>query len=325
MSLIKPAAAKTNLHPRNRHRDRYDFPALVRSSPELAAFVARNPHGDDSIDFAKPEAVKALNRALLRHFYDVAEWDVPEGYLCPPIPGRADYLHYAADLLAGKSSSSRGGEIPRGPGVRVLDVGVGANCIYPILGHREYGWSFVGTDIDRVALESARAIVAANPGLPETIELRLQDAPPKILAGVVRPTDRFDLVICNPPFHASLEEAQEGSRRKWKGLGKEKLSRANRGDSPVANFGGQGSELWTPGGELAFIRRLIDESAGFGQRCRWFSTLVSKGSNLSEIEFLLQEAGAVRLRLFDMSQGQKKSRIAAWTFHETAAWPKDAL
>lgn len=115
------------LHPRNRHLGRYDFPRLIAGSPELERFVILNPYGRQSIDFADPAAVKAFNRALLQQFYDVREWDIPDGYLCPPIPGRADYLHYLADLLG----ASHDGLIPRGPSLRALDVGTGANCIYP--------------------------------------------------------------------------------------------------------------------------------------------------------------------------------------------------
>ena len=165
-----PASPVARLHPRNRHQGRYDFPALVASSPELAAFVARNAHGDESIDFADPVAVKALNRALLKQVYGIGNWDIPPGYLCPPIPGRADYLHCLADLLA----TDNGGEIPRGSVVRALDIGVGANCVYPLIGHAEYGWRFVGTDVDRGALTCAQAIIDANPGLAQAITLRRQ-------------------------------------------------------------------------------------------------------------------------------------------------------
>jgi hypothetical protein len=106
--------------------------------------VARNRYGTESIDFANPAAVKALNQALLKKFYDIAHWDIPPGYLCPPIPGRADYIHHVADLLAGEHEVA----IPRGPSVAVLDIGIGANCVYPIVGCHDYGWQFVGTDID---------------------------------------------------------------------------------------------------------------------------------------------------------------------------------
>jgi len=302
-----PSGSRPALHPRNRHPGRYDLPALVAACPELGRHVAPNPYGELSIDFSDPRAVLALNRAILKRDYGVEGWDLPPGYLCPPIPGRADCLHHLADLLAG----DRDGAIPRGPGIRVLDIGVGANCVYPLIGHREYGWSFVGSDIDPGALASAAAILAANPGLPEAIRLRLQPRPDRILEGLLEAGERFDLTLCNPPFHASAAEARAGSDRKWRNLG-----RAKAGGPPVLNFGGQGAELWCPGGEAAFLARLIRESAGFGTRCLWFSSLVSRSANLPGVYAALKAAGAVERRTLVMGQGQKVSRIVAWTFLE---------
>ncbi len=307
---------KNELHPRNRHRSRYDFKRLCEVLPELSAFVVNNPYGDASIDFANPAAVKTLNRALLKDFYRVDAWDIPAGYLCPPIPGRADLLHHVADLLAG----SNDGKIPRGPAVRVLDVGTGANCVYPLIGHREYGWSFTGTEIDEKALASARKILDANPDLRPAIDLHLQKNPPEIFSGVVAPSDFYDLVICNPPFHASPEDAQAGSRRKWKNLGKA----ASEG-APVLNFGGTGGELWCEGGERAFIRRMIDESSSLRTQCLWFSALVSREEHLDGIENRLIRAKVASRELLVMAQGQKKSRVVAWTFQtpeEHALWKK---
>src|SRR5690606_29077932 len=140
--------AKGQLHPRNRHQGRYDFPQLIKACPALEAFVIINPYGNQSIDFANPEAVRVFNRALLAQLYGIHHWDIPPGYLCPPVPGRADYLHGLADLLA----EDHDGEIPRGAAIRALDVGCGANCIYPLLGHTDYGWHFVGSDIDPTAV-----------------------------------------------------------------------------------------------------------------------------------------------------------------------------
>ncbi|MFZ1613413.1 MAG: 23S rRNA (adenine(1618)-N(6))-methyltransferase RlmF [Holophaga sp.] len=309
------AAGKQGLHARNRHRERYDFSQLIRSCPELASFVAINDHADQSIDFADPKAVKTLNRALLRHFYGISTWDIPPGYLCPPIPGRADYLHYLADLLA----ASNGGEIPRGNAVRALDIGTGANCIYPILGHREYGWHFLGSDIDTTALACAGAIVDANSGLADGIQLRLQRSPEKIFLGLLEDQEQFDVCLCNPPFHASPQEAREGSQRKWQQLGK------NTGTCtpPVLNFGGQGRELWCEGGEAAFIGRMVKESTTIPTRCLWFTTLVSKSANLPSVRSALKQARVSDFRVIEMAQGQKKSRIVAWTFlnpEQRQAW-----
>ena len=297
-------AEKPDLHPRNRHRARYDFPRLIQSSPALAAFVHRNPYGNDPIDFANPDAVKSLNQALLKHFYGLTDWDIPAGYLCPPIPGRADYIHHAADLLA----STNGGRIPKGRAVKVLDVGVGANCIYPIIGRQEYGWQFVGSDIDPVAIRSARQLVAANSVLAGAIECRLQPEAGAIFEGIIKPGEVFDLVVCNPPFHASAAEAQAGNRRKRQNLGSRQNAR------PVQNFGGQTTELWCEGGEEKFVRQMVKESALRPTSAGWFTALISKQSTLPGIYKELGWVNAADVQTIEMTQGQKTSRFVAWSF-----------
>lgn len=304
---------KQVLHPRNLHRSRYNFPELTESSPSLKPFVFVNPYGDESVDFSNPLAVKALNAALLKHFYGIAHWDIPENYLCPPIPGRADYIHYLADLLASVNNDV----IPTGNSVKVLDIGVGANCIYPIIGHQVYGWQFVGSDIDRTAVDSATNIAAINPPLKQDLTFRLQNSPSNIFKGVVRKGEHFDLTICNPPFHASAAEAMAGSQRKVRNLGKQKET--------VLNFGGQQAELWCKGGEVEFIRNMIRESADIGSQCRWFTTLVSKSAHLSAVYYALDKAGATHIKTIEMAQGQKQSRFVAWTFlsrREMEDWGK---
>ncbi|QBF25367.1 23S rRNA (adenine(1618)-N(6))-methyltransferase RlmF [Pseudomonas tructae] len=301
---------KPTLHPRNRHQGRYDFPQLIKSSPQLSQFMITNPHGKPSIDFANPEAVRVFNRALLKAQYGIQHWDIPADYLCPPIPGRADYVHVLADLLA----EDNGGEIPRGAQVQALDIGVGANCIYPLLGHSDYRWRFLGSDIDATALAAAGAIVKAN-GLGKAISLRQQGHRQHILLGLLKGDERFDLTLCNPPFHASRDEATRGSQRKWRALGKADPKRK----LPVLNFGGQNNELWCEGGEIRFVSQLVAESASLGQQVLWFTSLVSKASNLPGIEAALKKAGAVEQRVVEMGQGQKQSRMVAWTFKDAAA------
>jgi 23S rRNA (adenine1618-N6)-methyltransferase len=314
-SAARSAAVRPTLHPRNRHPGRYDFARLTRACPALKAFLIRTPDGATSIDFGDTAAVRALNRALLAADYGIAHWTLPDGYLCPPIPGRADYLHGLADLLAG----SEGGEVPRGPAIRVLDIGVGASCIYPLLGHAEYRWHFVGSEIDATALQAARAIVQAN-GLGAAIALRQQPARDRLFAGVVRAGERFDLTMCNPPFHASAAEAAAGSRRKWRNLDRAP-ARGTR--QPALNFGGRATELWCPGGEAAFVGRMIEESAEYRTRVRWFSSLVAKSEHRAALHRRLHQAGAQDVREVPMAQGSKQSRFIAWTFLDTAqheAW-----
>lgn len=296
------ADEKTILHPRNKHRSNYDFVALTKSLPALKSYVAINKYGNESIDFSDPAAVKTLNKALLSHFYNIANWDIPEGYLCPPIPGRADYIHYLADLLEEEEP------LLNGKNIKVLDIGIGANCVYPIIGHQEYGWTFVGTDIDPLAVKAAKAIVAANPDLSPHVEVRHQPNKNQIFQGVIKPGDSFTISMCNPPFHSSAEEANAGSKRKLQNLGKHK------GKETTLNFGGQAAELWTEGGEITFIRKMIDESKVVASQCKWFSSLVSKSANLPFIYASLDRAGVTYYNTIDMAQGQKISRFVVWTF-----------
>ena len=299
---------KTNLHPRNLDRFGYDFKQLIAKSPDLKSFVSVNEHKIETIDFSNPDAVKALNKALLLSHYDIQNWDIPKNYLCPPIPGRADYIHYISDLLA----SSNNGIIPEGETVQGLDIGVGANCIYPIIGNSTYGWSFVGTDTDLKAIENCSSIIEDNPELIDAISLQQQTESRFIFKNIITPEDRFTFTICNPPFHASQDEATKSTIRKLNNL--ESRRAESKVTKPVLNFGGHNAELWCEGGELGFVTQMIYESAKYPMQCLWFTTLVSKKENLSSLYKTLNKVSAVEIKTIEMAQGQKTSRIVAWTF-----------
>lgn len=288
--------SSSTLHPSNLHRTGYDFSVLVQAYPTLSQYVRTNAYGDDSIDFANPQAVKALNQALLKQYYGVAVWDIPKNYLCPPIPGRADYVHYLADLLAESGNNQL---------VRMLDIGTGANLVYPLIASHAYGWQCVGVDIDAKALRNAQQIIETN-GLQQRISLRQQANPESIFKGVILPGEQFTVTLCNPPFHASAAEAQAGTQRKWRGLGKR--------PPQALNFGGQSNELFCEGGEAAFLTTMISESRQFAKQCVWFTTLVSKAANLPLVYRELKKVQARTVKTVEMAQGQKQSRFVAWSF-----------
>ena len=292
-------ATNTKLHPRNQHREGYDFARLVAQSPGLEAFTGSSLSGQTTIDFHDEQAVRALNQALLKTCYKINFWDIPANYLCPPIPGRVDYIHYLADLLASDNNQ----EIPRGRNIKVLDIGTGANLVYPLTGQSEYGWHFTGVDIDPAAIKVAQQICQLN---KLKINLKLQNKRENTFRGVIGPHDAFHLTLCNPPFHTSAEAANKGTQRKWKNLGK--------GQSGKLNFGGQNVELWCPGGEIKFIASLIQQSMDFADQCLWFSSLVSKKDNLKPLYKLLEKAKVTDVKTIDMAQGQKVSRVIAWSF-----------
>lgn len=296
---------RNELHPRNKHNGQYDFPALIAAYPPLEKHVSRNSYGTLTIDFFKPQSVKALNKALLMKHYGIGYWDIPKNYLCPPIPGRADYIHYVADLIQVEPQpASTENTRTR----RCLDIGVGANCIYPIIGCTEYGWTFVGTDIDPASVANAQKIVTCNPRLAHRIELRQQAESKFIFKGMIKPDEYFDVSVCNPPFHSSQEEAQEGTLRKLSSLKGRTVSKA------LLNFGGNANELWCEGGELRFLLTMIAESSDYRSNVGWFTTLVSKEKNLSKLYTQLKAVGVAEYKTIPMQQGTKNSRILAWRF-----------
>lgn len=312
----KSAKQAPSMHSRNVHKNGYPMAALCKAHPALSEYVVNAKSGKQSIDFAKPQAVKALNAALLMHYYGLKTWDIPLGYLCPPVPGRADYIHGIADILAQSNAKA----LPKESKIRGLDIGTGANAIYPIIGSYTYGWEFVGSDIDAVSVESAELLAAKNPTLTPLFSVRKQTDKSKIFGNIIQPNEHFTFTMCNPPFHKSAKDAALGSERKAKGLKDNKHKRngkkqtQNKGTNSALNFAGTHNELWCEGGELAFIQRMIIESVQFKQQVVWFTCLVSKGEHLKAIETSLKYYNVNEYKIVNMAQGQKLSRFVAWTF-----------
>ena len=307
---------KSRLHNRNKNKERYDLNALLVSNPELADYVKPNNIGEDSIDFTDPIAVKLLNKALLNHYYGIKNWDFPDIYICPPVPDRADYIHHVADLLC----ENNFGTIPTGFKVTCFDIGVGASCIYPIIGVTEYGWYFIGSDINPYSIVSAQNIVNSNPSLAGKIELRFQEERKDVIYGVIDKEEQIDICICNPPFHASPEESEKSSRRNVNILSSKKV------ESPTLNLEGISDELICEGGEYKFILNIIKESRNYLKNFLWFSTLVTKNSNVKSIFEKLKQSGAKSIRTIPMGTGNKSSQIVAWTYltkEEQADWRKE--
>lgn len=300
---MKVSAHKSKLHPRNRHNQGYDFTLLTAKEPALSAYLIETPAKQQSIDFSDNKAVKTLNQALLKAYYDVEFWDLPEHNLCPPIPGRVDYIHYLADLLRADNQ----GQLPTGKQVKVLDIGTGASLVYPLTGSAEYNWAFTGSDIDPTSIKLAKQLAKFN---NRKITLKLQKHSQHIFKGIINAKDLFHLTLCNPPFHASEQAATQGSERKWRNLGKAPKSNLN--------FGGQNNELWCEGGEAQFITTMIEESADFAEQCLWFTSLVSKKDTLAVLQQTLSKYPVAEVKIIDMAQGQKTSRFIAWSYFDQA-------
>ena len=279
------------LHPNNKFNKGYNFDELVKSNPYLKVFVSQNKYGTTTIDFSNPKAIKELNKALLFSFDQLSIWNFPDENLCPPIPGRLDYIHHLADLLSEEEN------------IKILDIGTGATCIYPLLGVAEYHWNFVATDIDLDSLDTAQDNIDDN-HLENQIELRQQFDEQHILKGVIEEDDAFTATMCNPPFYKSAEEAQGANRRKTRNLG----------NNSVRNFFGNNNELWYVGGEKAFLHNYLYESSLFSKKSKWFTSLVSKKENVESLKKSSTKLGVKEFKVIPLNQGNKVTRIVYWRF-----------
>lgn len=332
-------------HPRNKYSENPpDFAHLASLYPSFKPFVFFSRDGRPRIDWTDFNATRELTRVLLLHDHRL-NWWIPDGQLCPTVPNRSNYIHWIEDLLSSDiivKPTSNGGDKVRG-----FDIGTGANCIYPLLGASLLGWSFVGSDVTDVALEWAEKNVRDNPHISELIEIRKVEngketlplegshnemlvstsskidltenmgretalspssslnssnlhpnankryCGPPILLGVVREGEEFDFCMCNPPFFETMEEA---------------------GLNPKTSCGGTPMEMICPGGEKAFITRIIEDSVTLKHTFRWYTSMVGRKFNLKILTSKLWEVGATVVKTTEFVQGQTCRWGLAWSF-----------
>ena len=295
------------MHAQNPYGNRYDLKRLTKHYHALEKFIVLNPSGEETIDFSSSEAVFALNKSMLLADFKLGDYELPSGYLIPPVPGRLDYLLHVRDFLTEKFNVSENSQL------NGLDMGSGANGIYCILGAQHFNWKMVGSETDAKAVEIANANIQKTKGLNDKIEIRHQQDKGSLFKNTIQANEQFDFVVCNPPFHSSKEEALKGSLRKVKNLGgyaaKEKF---------LLNFEGQANELWCNGGEVLFIKRLIKESVGFKNQVKVFSTLVAKSESVAAIKKQLSKVKA-NFEVIPMALGNKKGRYLMWWFEPSKA------
>lgn len=297
-----------------------DFAQLAADDAQLTPFVRLLPSGSAKVDFRDAEASKAVTTALLRRDCGV-RWALPPGQLIPPVPGRANYIAWIADLLA----------LSRPEGAVVgLDIGCGASLIYPLLGAAQHGWRFVAADITDAAIDGAHANVALNPHLKQLIEVRdvrkslptfaqlppstqsLQEVltsarpdilgsrsfPNGILGPALQPGESFAFCMCNPPFFESLDQA---------------------GLNPHTAHGGTAEEMVCPGGEAAFVGAMVADSLELRHRVHWFTSMVGRKASLKALRTALYRHCPTALRTTEFAQGRTSRWGLAWSFEASQA------
>ena len=185
----------------------------------------------------------------------------------------------------------------------LLDIGTGTGLIAIMVAQKNLIAEIDAIDIDKAAYRQALKNVSLCQwkGRIKVHHQSVQD-----FINVER-TFNYDVIVCNPPFFKSEAEALEATIRKLKGLNKET-------STVIRNFSGTHNELWYKGGEKAFLHNYLYESSLFKDQCQWFTTLVSKKDLVKGMYASLKKLGATDIKTITMGQGNKISRIVAWTF-----------
>lgn len=291
LPLLFKQDANTRMHPQNRfYMHEPDYSALAGKYPELSPFIHEGASGRTSLDFSSWDATRALNRVLLQEYYHIRDWEVPHPHLIPPVANRANYLHWIDDLLHLSS--------PPGALVRGLDIGCGANFIYCLLGASIFGYHMVGVDVTDAALESALANCSRQDHLEHLLEVRRSrvEGPSSkgIISGALKDDQEvFHFTMCNPPFFDKMTEA---------------------GRNPWTECGGTASEMVYPGGEMAFVMAMVEDSSALRGRVHWYTTMVGKKETLKKVRGSLHRLGVTALRTTELAQGRTSRWAVAWSF-----------
>ncbi len=107
--------------------------------------------------------------------------------------------------------------------------------------------------------------------------------------------------MCNPPFYASTGDLLSSAMAKSR--------------PPHSACTGVDVEMVTPGGEVAFVSRMIEESKMLKHRCQWYTSMLGKYSSVEVIVKRLRAIGVENWAVKDLVQGNKTKRWAvAWSW-----------
>jgi 23S rRNA (adenine1618-N6)-methyltransferase len=277
-----------------------DFSSLSEEYPIIKEYILSSrkssslttaKEGEDAkseviqLDWKNPNTLLAITSALLHRDFGI-DFSLPDGFLCPPLPQRLSYLHWAADLLSlladakwqhsssnSDSDSDSKNQNDNNSNVVCLDVGIGASMVLSVLAVCVYGWRSVGSEINRRAVEAAEKLMEKNEKLQGKIVLRHVVDGKSVLDGVMTADDVFHVSVCNPPFFDSLAKTRLNP---------------HRAASTVSE------ELVCEGGEEKFIGRMIRESWQFRHQVGWFTTMLGKKSSLSPLQKAIRQLEGVQ-------------------------------
>lgn len=286
-----PANNNARMHPRNPYRGKDpNHEQLVDQFPELKQYLRPAKRKGDRPTLAlttNPAAAIAYNCALLKRDFGI-NWSIPVGRLCPPIASRVNYVLWVQDLIKLNRPKTQ----PSVDRVVGIDIGTGANAIYPLLGTAlDSTWHFVATDVDESALSLAKKNMEANPRLQRRIKLKRVSEDARVQAALPPGDGMIDFCMCNPPFFESALDVRI---------------------RPDGSTAGTRSELVCQGGEEGFVSGIVRDSVKLGRRVRWYTSMFGKKASVKSTLKLIREAGFTNIATTQFLQGRTTRWGIAW-------------
>lgn len=167
-------------------------------------------------------------------------------------------------------------------------------------------------EINENSIEFARTNVAAN-GLQDRIEILENVSKEDPLDSLNQNSDkwqRFDFTMCNPPFFRDESESDSDESKETED-GAEKCEKQK---PPNNAKSGIGCELMTTGGEVEFVKKIIQRSKEFRDRVSIFTTMLGHKASLAPISQELKTIGITNMCTSEFCQGWTKRWGVAWTF-----------
>ncbi|XP_067138309.1 U6 small nuclear RNA (adenine-(43)-N(6))-methyltransferase [Centruroides vittatus] len=289
------------MHPRNIYRNPPNFKELSIRYPEFRQFAIQDLAGKIRIDFKDPNALRMLTTILLKNDFQLSI-EIPPDHLIPTLPQRLNYILWIEDLL--ESFPKQKDDITG------IDIGTGACCIYPLLGCKMKSWKFLATEINEESFDWAIKNINAN-NMQNQIKV-IKVNPNNILQDVISNEETcFDFTMCNPPFFNDQNDNMSV-----------KKSRTPRRSLPKSINTPSETEKSTEGGEIEFIKKMIDESVLLKEKVRIFTTMIGKKQSFQVIKSELKNRNIIQFITCEFCQGNTMRWGIAWTFSSDVQFQK---
>ena len=269
-----------------------DFLTLIKEFPELKKYILKQNEDNEEefqFDWSNNELSLLMDKSILNYYFNIKYYDIPKGFLIPPIPSRINYINLINSII---TKLIKDIDIKNIIGI---DIGTGANIIYPILGYSIYKWKFICTEINNEAYNNAKLILQKN-NLENNINIIKQNNKDNIFISILNRENKYIFSMCNPPYYNYENEIKLEDKKR---------------DNEY-NF----DEIYYKNGEYGFFQRYFEESICYKNNVFLYTILIGKKINAENIYDKLSSYNDI-IKIYNMQKiltGNNVRYIIYWSF-----------